>query len=160
MNTQHRSPSLTIEQSFKLHYIPLLYYAWRILNDRQAAEDVVMDVWVKLITGGRPIDDHPLFRIVHNACLNYLQHEGMKERRLRTLPEVDEVAQLDAEVFAHIARALAGLPAQTRRVVTMRFWGGLTNPQIAGKLGISVHTVRNQIVRGLKLLRNDSAFKA
>ena len=90
-----------------------------------------------------------------------------KERRRRwhgevptaELPEpgldgpYDRLDQADA-----VHRLLAGLPAQQRVVLTLRYWAGLTETEIAQALGCSPGTVKSRASRALAALREHDAL--
>ena len=50
--------------------------------------------------------------------------------------------------------ALAALPAQQRVVLVLRFWGHLSEAEVASELRCSTGTVRNRACRGLAALRD------
>jgi len=125
-----------------------------------AAEDVVQDVFVRLITD-RSCPTHMkawLYKVVRNRALN-----GLRSRKRRSRQE--DLAALEApdafeshpgqRVDAQLAeRALDELPSEEREVVTLRIWGGLSLEEIAGILGCSVATVFRRYRAGLTHIRN------
>jgi RNA polymerase sigma-70 factor (sigma-E family) len=52
-----------------------------------------------------------------------------------------------------VFRALRALPAQQRVVLVLRYWGGLSEQEIAAELGCSVGTVKSRASRALAALR-------
>jgi RNA polymerase sigma factor (sigma-70 family) len=59
---------------------------------------------------------------------------------------------------AAVAAALRQLPPRQRAVVVLRYWGDLTDTQIAAALGCSPGTVRSQLSRALAKLRVSPAL--
>ena len=59
-----------------------------------------------------------------------------------------------AEVLRDAFYLVESLPNQCRKIVLMSFVVGMSNQQIARRLQLSIHTVRNQKVRGIQLMRN------
>jgi len=100
-----------------------------------------------------------LFVVSRNLALNQIRHlrherpEGAEE--LDPLSIVDEVnsppesAALKEEL-QHLIQAIQSLPERCRQVVTLRKIYGLSQKEVAEKLGISVHTVEAQGSIGLR----------
>lgn len=154
-----------IRELFVAHGPALLLYARQWL-DRAAAQDVVQDVFVRLIAsggGGGRMPAEPrtwLFRCVRNAAISACRAQGRRGRRERAagemaaggggwfVPRVED--RLDAEAAQ---RALAALPPVQREVVTLRIWSGLTLAQVAEVTGVAVSTVYDQYRAALKAVR-------
>ena len=58
-----------------------------------------------------------------------------------------------SEILHDVYSSIESLPVQCRKIVLLSYLGGLSNKQIARHLQLSVHTVRNQKVRGIQLVR-------
>jgi RNA polymerase sigma-70 factor (ECF subfamily) len=64
------------------------------------------------------------------------------------------------EVLQEIYVLLELLPLQCRKIVLMSYIGGLSNRQIARRLQLSIHTVKNQKLRGIQLMRAKARQRA
>ena len=155
------------ERLFKAHYSPLCSYAANFLKDPDAAEEVVQEVMFKLWTSreslviGTSVKSY-LFRAVRNGCLNVIKHQKVREeyRNWREhsggetlLSKEDEM--IASELEEKIRGAIDNLPLGRRKVFIMSRYDGMTYPQIAEKLELSVKTVENQMSQALKSLRED-----
>jgi RNA polymerase sigma-70 factor (ECF subfamily) len=153
------------EQVFKQHYRPLRAYAFTLLKDDAAAEEMVQNVFCKLwerteglqISG--PIGAY-LYRAVHNESLNYLKHQKVRsEHSLRVSYHMDGHGESATgtvrmkELEEKIRAALNELPEGCRTVFQLSRFEELKYSQIADVLGISIKTVENQMGKALKLLR-------
>jgi RNA polymerase sigma factor (sigma-70 family) len=145
----------TISSAFNTHHISLLHYAARILHDRYAAEDIVQDVFFKLLQAPEPVNiGQYVSRMVHNECISYLKRQTRDNMLLKAMPdEPDERLVYEAEIFARIAREIAKLPEQSARIMELRFRTGKNDKEIGKILGISHHTVRNLVAISIKKLR-------
>lgn len=154
-----------IEQLFKANYTRLCYYASRLLEDPEAAEDLVQDTFLRLwnseteLTAGLETKSY-LYTSVRNACLNRLRHEKVQQKYVAAVAHagaVEEEKGLDhlirAEVLGEIHRAIELLPAGCREVLRLAYFELLRNEEIAARLGVSINTVKTQKARGLQLLR-------
>jgi RNA polymerase sigma-70 factor (ECF subfamily) len=153
------------EQVFKQHYKPLHAYAFTLLKDDAAAEEMVQNVFYKLwerqeglhITGSIAAY---LYRAVHNESLNYLKHQKVRaEHSLRVSYHMDGRGESATrtvrmkELEEKLRTALNELPEGCRTVFQLSRFEELKYSQIAEVLGISIKTVENQMGKALKLLR-------
>ncbi|PCH92433.1 MAG: RNA polymerase sigma-70 factor [Bacteroidetes bacterium] len=154
-----------LEHVFKTHYQALCYAANNIVNDQNAAEDIVQDVFVKLIKKQNAIEITSslkgyLFKSVFNTALNY------SERNKRMLVVEDDILELAAgatcevdeyleqvELEDRIARAMNALPPKCRSIFILNRYDDLKYKEIAQHLGISIKTVENQMGKALKKMR-------
>lgn len=128
----------------------------------EQVQEALLSAWrgIKGFRVGRPFKPW-LLRILVNAVLS--------QQRRRTLPTVnlggngpdapdavntDPVETLDAlENRLALRRAIAGLGPDHRQVVALRYFAGLTVPEVARTLGIREGTVKSRLHRALALLR-------
>jgi RNA polymerase sigma-70 factor (family 1) len=151
---------------FNHFYSPLILFACKMVQDKPLAEDIVTDIFLKLWqkhTDFATIQSIKAFLYIstRNACLNHLQQAQYQARVKKELRYVLDDNQdfvlnelIRVEVLKEVAQLVEELPPQCRKIIRLSYAGGLSNRQIAGKLNLSVHTVRNQKVRGIQLLRN------
>lgn len=151
---------------FNKHYGALCYFAYEFLGERDAAEDVVTDVYIKLWTIREDFDHIKaiksfLYVSVRNACLNYLRRGRMIEDHKKNLePELLLEEQSDyvmgkifeAEVLREIHQSIETLPPQCKRVLRLTLQG-MTTEDIAHTMGLSQQTVRNTKTRATEMLR-------
>lgn len=149
--------SREFEKYFRKLYLPLGMYALRILNDAEAAEDRVMDVFAKVwqkVSDGVEIRDAKqyLYQGVRNGCISYLRTmQGRVE--IEEMPEVDSETIDTSERDAAIWKAIDDLPAKCRMIFLLSKRDGLSNQEIADELGISIKTVKNQMTKAFSRLR-------
>jgi RNA polymerase sigma-70 factor (family 1) len=150
---------------FNLYYAPLCYFAERMIHDRQAAEDVVEDSFMKLWKKHADFGSIQnikafLYITTRNACLNLLkkhQRDVISKREMAYLHGDSDDFVLNSiirtEVMAEIYRQIEKLPAQSKKVLKMSVFDNMRNHEIAAALDVSIHTVKNQKVRAMQLLR-------
>lgn len=150
---------------FDRHYNPLCYFAERLVRDQQVAEDIVEESFMKLWDKRSDFESEHgikafLYITTRNACINMIkqsQRDTLSQAEMLYLAEKKEGFVLNemirAEVLRVIGQELNRLPVQCRTILKMSYEKGLKNHEIANKLAISIHTVRNQKARGLQLLR-------
>ena len=150
---------------FNEFYSPLCYFANRIIQDKQAAEDIAQDCFLKLWQKYVDFESVPaiksfLYVSVRNACFNYLDKNKVRAkhdqyRQTIDLPEEQTVLHtiIEAELLLQVFNLVDTLPDQCRKVIRMTFEDGKKPKEIADELGIAISTVNNQKMRGLSLLR-------
>ena len=140
------------EETFKTFFLKyhdvLVLYAASILKNVDAAEDVVLGCFVqawesslyKKLSDGL---DKYMFHVVKNAALNELR--DCKRRKTR---HENEQTEIDVLYFA-----INQLPPERRRIFMMVYAEGKKYKEVAEHLQISINTVRTQLSRSLKFLR-------
>ena len=125
------------------HWQPqLVRYALQLLQNGHDAEEVVQDVFTRLVaTPGRySLGEHAevlLFRMVRNGCI-----DARRKRRPRTNRDVEgHVADPAPGRDDELERALARLPADEREALLLTALDGLGYREVAQILGCSVGTV-------------------
>ena len=141
-----------------------LAYAARVLGDRSEAEDVTQEAMIRLWKQaptweqGQAKVSTWLYRVVANLCTDRL-----RKRRGVGLDEIAEPISPDPSAedgliaqdrLAALHAALATLPDAQRQAVVLRHIEGLSNPEIAEILSLSVEAVESltaRAKRGLKV---------
>jgi len=151
------------------HYAALHHYAYTLLEDSARADEIVQDVFLKILERDEPISIHTslkayLYRSVHNECMNYFKHQKVKQKyRQRNMHEADNhtdhaLNKLQYREFEQrLLQAINELPEQCRTIFQMSRFDELKYAEIAAQLGVSIKTVDNQMVKALKRLRQQLA---
>lgn len=151
-----------MDELFRYNYRPLCLYALHYLKDPDAAEDVVQECFAMLwekISSGNPVANRRayLYMSVRNRCLDFLRRSGLKTEELKPSDANgfidDDDAQERAGIEARLWTAIDSLPEKCREVFLLSKRDGLKYEEIAEELGISENTVRNQISKALKILK-------
>ena len=152
------------ESIFKEHYSALANYAYSILKNKESAEDVVQDVFVKLWQNTPDVVTTPqvkfyLLTATKNNCISLLRKESGKvfvqpeDAHLSGSVGLDPEKQGREDLSSLIEKALATLPPQCLVIFRMSRFGKFTYQQIADELGLSVKTVENQVGKALRIMR-------
>ena len=156
---------LRLDDVVRAHLPGLLRYATILTGDGNTAADLVQEVllrahirWTRIGMMARP--DLYLRRMVTNEHLSWRRRWHVRNVR----PEADATLALridpQRDHAQHVVeddamwRQLATLPARQRAVLVLRYYEGLSDPEIAGVLGTSAATVRSHASRALATLRH------
>ena len=155
---------MSIEDAFGQYYRPLCMYALHYLNDVDEAEDVVQEcfavLWERMQEGQEVEEVRPyLYRMVRNRCV---------EMHRRAIPVDNEVLPSDLEDVltdeeceersideARMWTAIDGLSPRCREALLLCKRDGLKYEEIARRQGVSVNTVKNQVSKALKAVRDE-----
>lgn len=134
------------------------------MKDDQLAQDAVQEVFFNLWKNRAKVEvtdgiKSYLFTSTKNKVLEYLRREKMMEEHADKV-RINELMRYDieeeAEKYVRIEKihaAINELPPKCREIFKLSKMNGLSYIEIADHLNISPKTVENQIIRGLKLLR-------
>jgi RNA polymerase sigma-70 factor, ECF subfamily len=123
--------------------------------DFAAAEDVVQQVFLKLLQGRTPVPQTPvayLYRSVRNASLNLRRN---LDREVE-MPDSDTWLvgpEGHAEEALTVQTALRDLPEEQREIVFLKIWGGMTLQEIADLFDIPINTAASRYRYAIEKLR-------
>jgi len=152
------------ESLFHQYYGFLCLYASRVLNDSEAAEEIVQDFFVRLwekkenITIETSVKNY-FFRSVKNLCINAIQHEKIKTRHAQkvlsesSFNSLAEDSYIEFDLTEKIEESIQSLPQKRREIFRLSREDGLKYREIAEKLHVSVKTVETQMSLAIKTLR-------
>jgi RNA polymerase sigma-70 factor (ECF subfamily) len=152
-----KSDEERIRLCYEQHARGLVAYACSFLSEFAAAEDVLHQVFERLLRGDIPLHDPPvpyIYRAIRNASIDCLR------RRSREVELGDDwlksrVGSPEAAVL--LQSALRQLPEEQREVVIMHVWGQLTFDEAGAALDISPKTAASRYRYGLTKLREQFA---
>jgi RNA polymerase sigma-70 factor, ECF subfamily len=143
--------------------------AYRVLGDRNAAEDTVHDAFLSV---WRRVDSFDpsrgsargwLLTIVRNAAVDRRRGRHAHSRQDSPLDAVSfRLATDGEETFALVAASVAAtrvrdalvlLPSEQREAIELAYFGGLTHQEIAERTGAALGTVKGRMRLGLHKLR-------
>jgi RNA polymerase sigma-70 factor (ECF subfamily) len=158
-----RSNPAAFVQLYRRHYDAVFRYCVHRLFERQAAEDVTSDVFLKAVEnihrfkGNEQQFRNWLYRIATNAVNNYLRKTARRNRLLKVAREQTNSQVTDcgesAEKLALLREAVFALKPRYQTIITLRFFENLKLTEIAEVLASSPGTVRSQLARALAKLR-------
>ncbi|MFC0514311.1 RNA polymerase sigma-70 factor [Mucilaginibacter angelicae] len=164
-NATASAENVDLDVLFKQYYDRLVYFSLQLIKDKDQAEDIVQDAFIKYwnqretVIQNRIAIKNFLYSTVRNASLNTIRHGKVVEAYIQyqgnTEPEEPPVIEaiITAEAVAEIHAALHSLPESHRTISIMGYFDGKKNQEIADELDMSVNTVKKQKQRALELMR-------
>ncbi len=156
------SGSLSFDQLYELYATDVLRVSYYYLGNREMAEDVTQDVFVKLITN-RPLLEEGkekawLLKVALNRCRDLWRSAWIKKVVLghpgfEAFPAPDEIGKM-ADQYA-LAEAVSRLKPEFKEVILLFYYQGFSVTEIAGMLAIAEGTVSSRLSRAREKLQND-----
>lgn len=158
---------------YKMLFPSLFRFSFSFVKSHEAAEEIVSDVFVKLWQQAQQLHEIDnvkayLFTLTRNLSINYVNRNNR-----HVCYTIDDFAFdcsitwqhpedifISGEAVRKINQAVNSLPPQCRIIFQLVKLEGLTYRETADVLGLSLPTVRNQVVIGMKkLLQSLPAFQ-
>lgn len=151
---------------YQLHHESIYFYCLRFLIQDSLAEEATADVFIKLWQKREIIDtSHTvapfLFKLAKDIAYNYLRKiasdNRLKVAYLENYPLMDicdgEQSLIEQESMRELDKWIAQLPPKRRAIFKLRYEEELDYHTIAKRLDISPHTVKVQLVKARKFLK-------
>jgi RNA polymerase sigma-70 factor (ECF subfamily) len=163
-----RDPDL-LDRLIEQYQHRLLRYLVYLSGNRELAEDLFQETWIRVLERGHQYDGKHefstwLYAVARNLTIDYLRKkspvslDGLMEDEEHaplepadTRPMAWEVVQ-QHEQAERISAALVGIPAEYREAIVLRFQDGLALEEIAAVTGAPLGTVKSRLYRGLNML--------
>jgi len=153
------------ELLFHFYYSGLVIYASQFTADRDEAEEIVQDFFVRFWQKHQQIllsDSlkNYFFSSIRNSSINYLKHKKIEDGYLKEIYDLsnehlayDTNLYVASELQDKIKNSIEILPDKCREIFMMSRMRGMKNEEIASELNLSKRTVESQISNALKVLR-------
>ena len=155
-----------VGELYDRHHLRIFRYVWLHVRDRQLAEDLTGEVFVRMVTAlpgyrqrGVPFQAW-LYRIAHNLTTDHHRRAGLHEMvPLEHAEELSAHGHDPATIVEHrlsaqeVQQALDTLDPLQREVVVLRFVAGLSLQEVGSTLNKTVAAVKSLQHRGLAALR-------
>lgn len=155
-------------EMYRKYYPAMCNYASRIVKDKDSAEDIVQDCFIKIWDAGTQFPDAPslvgyLYRMVYTKALNSVRDRGVAQELYEKWgnnlledqdadPEIEYAVEED--VVNKFYEAVDKLSDQQRQVLFMSM-EGLKVKEIAEQLGVSENSVKTQKKRAYAFVREE-----
>lgn len=141
-------------------------FAYRITQDREIAEEVVQDVFVKLWNGTTIYQEHKgsfsswLLTVTRNKAIDEIRrlkrhnHEPMleKDELIEQLEDVEKTVEWNEQRKA-IRNAVLELKQEQQEIIDLFYFKGLSQQKIADQCELPLGTVKGRIRLALKHLK-------
>ncbi len=163
--------SAALEELYDRYGRAVYSFALRMLGDVQSAEELTQEVFIRLWRQAKSYQQSRgafltwLLSITHNMAIDEIRRRKRRpllldgndeDQTLLLLPDTRSDVERDAWLSAlqtYVRGALTEIPAAQRQAIELAYFGGLTQREIADRLGEPVGTIKTRMRLGMLKLR-------
>jgi RNA polymerase sigma-70 factor (sigma-E family) len=161
--TQERAASRAehgrLEDLYRTHAPEAHRLAYLLTGDRELAQDLAQDAFVKVLGRFHDIRNRDAFWWYLRRTIVNLSRSHFRRRRVErawlarqrpdaSAPSIDDLGERD-----RLRRALMTLRPEQRAAIVLRYFEDLSEADTAEALGVAVGTVKSMVSRGVDRLR-------
>jgi RNA polymerase sigma-70 factor, ECF subfamily len=165
---RRRDPDL-LDRLIEQYQHRLLRYLVYLAGNRELAEDLFQETWIRVLERGHQYDGKHefatwLYAVARNLTIDYLRKksplslDGLMEDEEHAAfepadnrPPAWEIVQ-QREQAERVSAVLVSIPAECRETLVLRFQEGLSLDEIARVTSAPLGTVKSRLYRGLNML--------
>jgi RNA polymerase sigma-70 factor (ECF subfamily) len=166
----HRRDPDLLDRLIEQYQHRLLRYLVSLSGNRELAEDLFQETWIRVLERGHQYDGRHefstwLYAVARNLTIDYLRKKSLisldglmedDERHAPLEPADTRPSALDllarGQQSEVIDAALDDIPSEYREAITLRFHDELALQEIAKVTGAPLGTVKSRLYRGLEML--------
>ena len=151
------------ERLIEEHQAGLIRYAYRMVKNRELAQDMVQEAFIRYIKNppkyGLPKQRASwLFRVTHNLCIDFMKRETKRKEIYEKVEKTKDVPLPDDDLMAReswgkMESYLAQLSENQQSVMYLFFQQGKSYKEIEAITDLSLSNVGMLLHRGLKKLK-------
>jgi RNA polymerase sigma-70 factor (ECF subfamily) len=138
----------------------------RLTGNRDAAADLLQDVWLAIVGGLSRLEDPARFRvwayrIAAHKCADWVRRRGVRREAAKVLQAEAVAAEAGeprvetgpADELVRLRAAVRRLPEELRTTISLHYLDGLSVAEVAGVLGVPGGTVKSRLHSARELLK-------
>nr|WP_299385176.1 sigma-70 family RNA polymerase sigma factor [Allomuricauda sp.] len=161
------------ESVYKLCIDDMYAYGLKLNSNKELVKDCIQQVFVDVYEHRNSISNPQNIKFyILKALKHAIYKRQKKENRKSNIEELSEIefrtaynfedkriiSEIDTQKHQLVKKALDSLSAKQREIMYLRFTMGLAYEEISDMVGIDHSSVRKQVYRSIKKLRNSDVF--
>jgi RNA polymerase sigma-70 factor, ECF subfamily len=155
-------PTMTTEHLWEAFHTPLLQFIRRRVSDEHTAEDVLQDVFLRIHQHMDTLKDVRklegwIYQITRNAIIDSYRSSRpistLEAAEALDLPQELPDDDVVSELLPCVRAMVRSLPEQDRQALILTEYQGLTQKELAERLGISVSGAKSRVQRARAKLK-------
>ncbi len=149
-----------IESLWKEYYNQLLMFVIKRVSDKAIAEDILQDVFIKIISNIESLEDSTkikswIFQITRNTIIDHFRDSKLSGNIPLSLDEENDGVKNDIteEVGSWISPFINSLPDKYHEALILSEINGMSQKDLATHLGISYAGAKARVQRGRAMLK-------
>ena len=141
------------------YFYQMCLYAFKYTNNFGLAEELVSDCFIKIWENRKKIEinssvKHYILLMLRNNIIDHYRKKRILTDKLDEIPELADEKYFDEQQeYARLYAALKKLPEKRRKILELAVFDSMTYQQIAEELDISKNTVKTQMGRAYRFLK-------
>ena len=151
-----------IEKIYNRQFDTVYRVCFSFMKNAEDAEDMVQETFLKLISCEKQFESEEhekawLIVTASNTCKDELKRWKRRLENITVLFRQENIVQTENN---KVLEWVMALPVKYKQVIYLYYYEGYSTAEIANMMHCSESTVRNQLLRGRKLLKNNSVYRA
>ncbi len=152
------------DRMFDYYYNPLCSFAYSYVKNTQIVEDIVIELFSYIWESKETIKiksslKNYLLTLTKNHSIDFIRKNKVNfveiEQATDSISEDENLLLENVEIINKLQSLINKLPEQRREILKMAVYEGRTYPQIAEELNISINTVKTQMSRSYRYLKEE-----
>lgn len=152
---------MTTEKLWETFHIGLKHFILQRVPDEQSAEDVLQETFLKIHMHIQTLRDEEklqswMYQVARNAIADYYRQQKATVALLEALPIPDEPVVEDEviqDLIPSVKAMVESLPASYREALILTEYEGLSQRELAQRLGLSFSGAKSRVQRAREKLR-------
>lgn len=140
-----------LAELFRSAHEPAVRFAYVLTGSSTAADDLVDDAFAQLVRRWSDVREPRAY--LYQAIVSGARSWGRRKARTYAL---DPRPPIDVDTDAFVVRAvLATLPRPQREALVLRYFAGMTDPEVAAAMDLPLGTAKSHLRRGIDAMRKE-----
>lgn len=146
---EDESRPAAIADLFAAHQDAAVRFAYVLTGSSAVADDVAQDAFAQVVRRWNDLRDPKayLFRAIVSGARSWGRRRGRTYALDAPLP-----LAVDSDAVA-VRQVLAEVPLPQREALVLRYFAGLTDPEVAAAMGVPLGTAKSHLRRGIAAMR-------